>query len=1066
MELESNESTQDGGLPSFIESSPIGKDLLEGQAQELIAKSIANLIVSNGTENKLLGLDGAWGSGKSNLVKILKSKLEESHHFFVYDAWGHQEDLQRRSFLEELTADLCKYEVVDSSIWEDKLKNLLSRKRETLTKTIPRLSYGVIATILVAVFTPIFQTIAEVARSPVPKTLITSIPLLIGVVAYIVASVRARRLLCIQDIYALYKDKELSNETHVTIFEKEPSVKKFQKWMGQLSSALTTKKLVVVFDNMDRLPPDKVRELWSSIHTFFAEDSFEGIWIIVPFDRKHISAAFKEKSGTSEEVSEKMSEEFLRKSFSVIYRVAPPVLTDWQKFFDKKFKEAFKGGEEDELQYVRRIFDRLQKEITPRSIISCINEMVSLRRIVEKEILLRYIAVFVLAKKDILTAPVDQILNRQYLKGAAPVFAGDENLPDNIAALVYHVPLASASQVALTREIQNSLNNEDGLRLCELASYPHFLDILEQAVAGDDLDVGSAAATIAVLEMPEDQDPSVILPDRMINIWDDLCAKETENPLSEQSFTNTHKLLLERCSNPRRTGLVRHLVKEIRDADDFNGAKYYQALSGLHKCIQENNLGIDTLPMLTDIKKPPEIFKDYVGAAQSDYKKFKLKCEESGLHTYIINRIPDGLDGLSVLSIVAGDYDFAPVVQRLKKEVTSGSLTAQNVGPFYKIYRALSKEKPIKALKPDWLENLLSQVEDDSDAQFDLLAMRLAAGSEFPNIGGISESILDDTGEDTVTRIAERIEYYGDYDDLLSSYLSWQQPILKAVLTNIMLDRDADSKLIITKVLQDYSALKSALDFAPEDFMKKLDGWSENAEESITVENISDHVTDYLVFEDAVEVDCDLTRHLIETARKWLVSLGVDEWRNALRDVESYIFNVTYHLLAAGKLKRVPDNAVTVYRDLLIEVAKGEFQMDEDNGWGVFYTNTHKGKLKATAKNIRDLFISKVSITPDQFMFFSDLLLNHGALGQERADVARKILTPVGDDDECLKFIVNNDQQFIPILNDAGDDAADFKDIVRQKLAALQADEELIRFAKAIGVDADDSGTGETDQDK
>ena len=154
---------------------------------------------------------------------------------------------------------------------------------------------------------------------------------------------------------------------------------------------------------MDRLPLDRVRELWASIHTFFAEDPYEGIWVIVPFDRVHISTAFKVDN------KEKMSEEFLRKTFSLIYRVAPPVLTDWRQFFDLKFTGGFSGND-DELQYVRKIFDRLQKEITPRDIITFINEMVSLYLIAEKEIRLRYIAIFVLAKKKILQAPVDQIL--------------------------------------------------------------------------------------------------------------------------------------------------------------------------------------------------------------------------------------------------------------------------------------------------------------------------------------------------------------------------------------------------------------------------------------------------------------------------------------------------------------------------------------------------------------------------------------------------------------------------------------------------------------------------------
>ena len=268
MGQEFDNSTTGKDLPSFIKSLPIGKDLLEGKAQEQIAENIACLIKDNQAENKLVGLDGPWGSGKSNLVKILESRLSDTHHFFIYDAWGHQEDLQRRAFLEELTADLCSEKLIDPDSWKPKLKDLLSRKREVSTKTIPHLSIGVIATIFAVVLTPIFQALAGWVENLWCKLLITAIPFLSAIAIYCFTPKKDGHGF-FSDMYVFYKDKELSNETHVTVSEKEPSVRGFQKWMGDLSSSLVGKKLVVVFDNMDRLPPDKVRELWSSIHTFF-----------------------------------------------------------------------------------------------------------------------------------------------------------------------------------------------------------------------------------------------------------------------------------------------------------------------------------------------------------------------------------------------------------------------------------------------------------------------------------------------------------------------------------------------------------------------------------------------------------------------------------------------------------------------------------------------------------------------------------------------------------------------------------------------------------------------------
>ena len=53
------------------------------------------------------------------------------------------------------------------------------------------------------------------------------------------------------------------------------------------------KRLIIVIDNMDRLPKLKVQELWAAIHSFFSEIQYDNIKVIVPFDRLHIRNAFQ-----------------------------------------------------------------------------------------------------------------------------------------------------------------------------------------------------------------------------------------------------------------------------------------------------------------------------------------------------------------------------------------------------------------------------------------------------------------------------------------------------------------------------------------------------------------------------------------------------------------------------------------------------------------------------------------------------------------------------------------------------------------------------------------------------
>lgn len=47
---------------------------------------------------------------------------------------------------------------------------------------------------------------------------------------------------------------------------------------------------------MDRLPAEKVKELWSSIHTFFADSGFENVWAVIPFDETHLACAFGDET--------------------------------------------------------------------------------------------------------------------------------------------------------------------------------------------------------------------------------------------------------------------------------------------------------------------------------------------------------------------------------------------------------------------------------------------------------------------------------------------------------------------------------------------------------------------------------------------------------------------------------------------------------------------------------------------------------------------------------------------------------------------------------------------------
>ncbi|RMG33387.1 MAG: hypothetical protein D6732_12220, partial [Methanobacteriota archaeon] len=325
----------DTKFPRYISHSPLGEDQFECGSQERLAECITKEITSQEPSNKkrLIGIDGPWGSGKSNIVEILKGNLENEYHFFIYDAWGHQEDAHRRAILEELINDLIDNKLlpekkapvktlsgeIEKLSWKQRLGYLLAQKRETLLSEIPHLNWPIAASVLLIYLTPIIKDTFNSWSALFLWLLLLS--------AVIIAN-KGRKP---KEVLAIFQGKPLSFTRYEVISDDGPSAPQFKQWMEDLSYAIqaSNKKLVIVFDNMDRLRPDQIKELWGTIHTFFAEGhgEYPNIWVIVPFDRTHLQKAFMPKANSNNGLEE--ANQFINKSFSVVYRVAPPVLTDW-----------------------------------------------------------------------------------------------------------------------------------------------------------------------------------------------------------------------------------------------------------------------------------------------------------------------------------------------------------------------------------------------------------------------------------------------------------------------------------------------------------------------------------------------------------------------------------------------------------------------------------------------------------------------------------------------------------------------------------------------------------------
>ena len=136
--------------PKFINTLPEGNDLLKGAPHKKIADEIAK-IINNDSEKrdkekfkkKIIGLSGEWGSGKSNIVKMLEDEClkDDKYLHYIYDAWAHQEDLNRRALLEEVEFVLNDAKIIDieSGDWKQRHDKLLAKSRTTNKQDFPEI---------------------------------------------------------------------------------------------------------------------------------------------------------------------------------------------------------------------------------------------------------------------------------------------------------------------------------------------------------------------------------------------------------------------------------------------------------------------------------------------------------------------------------------------------------------------------------------------------------------------------------------------------------------------------------------------------------------------------------------------------------------------------------------------------------------------------------------------------------------------------------------------------------------------------------------------------------------
>jgi putative ATP/GTP-binding protein len=871
-----------------ISKAPCGKDLFAGKTHEKTAEQITQKILSSET-SLMIGIDGGWGSGKSNLIQMIEKRVQERDTkaiFFTYDAWGHQNDMPRRAMLEELTSKVIQFPNAlledKREDWEERKEKLLAQRKKTSTKTIPKVSAGILVLALISILTPTCsqwgERLSKEDSSWLPM-FITAFPLIFGFLyaLYEFFHLEEKTIKAfLNELLSLYQESTKEETTHEVVFSEEPSSSQFREWMKDLDKSLQT-HLILVFDNMDRLPASKVQEFWAAIHSFFSEEKYKHIRVIIPFDRKHIISAFRGEDGDDRRC---YGNDFIDKTFDVVYRVAPPTLSNWKGYLSDQWKEAF-GESLSPEHSITQIYDLLTGSKTPREIIAFINDCVTTRETCSVSIPDEYIALFVIGKHKISESPEKELLELSFLKPLAYKYDNDDTRK-YLSALYYQLPPDEALEIVYTDQLRRELDLGESRLLGSLVSLSILPNLLENAIVAV---TNVENATLAFAEVEKESNTSI-----PVGFWEQLLQKA---PQAEESPKPYQIELLKHTGEGQSKKYLKDVVESIysraygdtSESESSNNklidAPTFRANIAY---VQEGLKGFPSLnpiELLHETKTTPELFVSFVQQAQNTYRDYKISCPMEDVDRYLSEMDFEELDGVDFIKHLTSEdrSKLKTFEETLRKDIGDSSdideaktLLRQWVD--FGIRDIETKDEPL--MSDSLIRTLYEDADKDPFLEHCLLCMRLSRGKDFsyPSM----RDILREENEELSKELAQgHIQIFVTYEDLLLMHEEMREyPLYTGIVRNLIAN-NLGRHLSIENVLPYYKEISQTIGVSIDELLRDWDRFQDSFVEKVTEQTIRNIPVDF--FRDTAEMQqLQIVSHCKQTAISYLQSITQGDW--------------------------------------------------------------------------------------------------------------------------------------------------------------------------------------------
>lgn len=1028
----------------LLSKVPCNDDLFEGGAHRKLAIEISDEI-RNDDNCTIIGIDGGWGSGKSNLVGMIQKELSVEtdggkYHFFTYDAWGHQTDLQRRTILEELTSDLVKGQtpILNENSWKDSLENLLAKKKHTSTKTIPAIGIGTIVSLFTILLTPFVTHLASLISVEWLKQAVLVIPY---VVAYVAFGYRHYEKMknkykqdftwekCLSEFFLIYKDDIKEETKFETISEKEPSSRQFKDWIHEIDNGLKQNNdtvLILVIDNMDRLPKQKVQELWAAIHSCFSEEKYTNIRIIVPFDRLHIRNAFQSENlvrqcdGKDNAITV-YGDDFINKTFYIVYSVPPPILSGWMHYFKDRWKEAF-GNSAIVDHSVLQVYDMLTKEQSPRKIIAFINQFVTIRNLCDERIEDKYIALYIFGRSKIIENPLEEILNPSYLQGLNFLYSDDENMASNISSLYYQLSLDKAMDVVFTREVTAELDDNYVKVLDQLRGNANYWEILNHSITS----VSNIENATLALEKHFGDESS----HEASLIWDALYRRSCPGSATQdKQYEEYHGILLKHISEKKDYYAHLITVYHANIYDGFDLQNYINGIDKLHEFISEEDR--KTSDRKTIIS--PKQYLQLVENRKDNFDEYGLAVEDEKMDDYLVNLDVDKLADMKLYPLLKNEVELPKYKEHIKQLVAENTSNIQiETKLLYRFKEIVKYNRPIDIsayLNDNDIYNMLNALSKDDELYPDVLGMaisRYSSGNVY--IRRYLQNSVGTLTEEQTEKVASCVQYYIGYGNLLLQLDNFSAMLYVAdIARKLTTNNYGVSTMNVKEALVNYDTIHENLKLESHVILTRFNDWKKYIS-SVTLEDVPS-LSISLVEDMKNSSELQISKHCLGMVEEYLESLDQEAWKHSL---VSNDYN--FKLLCVYHPKLLPF-FIDAFKENMRDYALGHSDTSISNELtekSMTILTDMEYDCSIVFKEVRDIFVNNSCVNKDKLRYFGKWLFLYGNLEGSKQSLNKILRSEFLDDPEIQKLVSGNKTVVKQIMKKA-DDTSDFTN----KLSAL-----------------------------